>query len=310
MKDLPPLNALRPFIAVAAHGSFAAGAAELGLTEGAVRHHVGRLEKDLGCLLFDRGSNRISITPEGEAFARAVREGLNILELASARFAGEKEGKEVRIAAPELVVKEWLLPREASFNIRGSGVSLVYIMDNTRNLPPQHSQNPDLDLDGGEFDAAIRLAAKGAEWQGCDATPLFDERVYPMASRRLLDGRQPINGPSDLLRHVLVESHYRSGEWQKWFAALGIPVEPETLHVERQVTQDLVRASSVAGGGVALLNPILVKPYLDNGALVRLLDIPFDGRVWYFVTSRERRSAPEIRAVRDWMTDESRVVSA
>jgi len=89
MRPLPPLTALRAFEAAARHGNFVKAAADLGVTAGAVSHHVKQLETEIGKPLFVRRNNGIALTRDGrllfdevapalKAIARARDFGLDV----------------------------------------------------------------------------------------------------------------------------------------------------------------------------------------------------------------------------------------
>src|SRR5215471_7552831 len=69
---LPPLNALRVFAAAARHLSFTRAAQELHVTQTAVSHQMRLLEQHLGLPLFARRPRRLTLTPEGLAYAREL----------------------------------------------------------------------------------------------------------------------------------------------------------------------------------------------------------------------------------------------
>ena len=73
---LPPLNTLRAFEAASRHLSFTKAADELFVTQAAISHQIKTLEEALGIALFRRLNRAIMLTPEGQAFLPAVREGL------------------------------------------------------------------------------------------------------------------------------------------------------------------------------------------------------------------------------------------
>lgn len=64
---LPSLASLRSFEAVARHLSFTRAAMELNLTQSAVSRQIRALEEYLKASLLERGQQRVTLTPVGEA---------------------------------------------------------------------------------------------------------------------------------------------------------------------------------------------------------------------------------------------------
>ncbi|MBE6723886.1 MAG: LysR family transcriptional regulator [Ruminococcaceae bacterium] len=67
---------LETLLMVAEKQNFTQAAQALSLTQPAVSHHIASLEEELGAKLFQRGKNRLLVTPEGEIvlkYARRVR---------------------------------------------------------------------------------------------------------------------------------------------------------------------------------------------------------------------------------------------
>jgi LysR family transcriptional regulator, transcription activator of glutamate synthase operon len=61
-------------LAVAATGSFSAGAEEMYISQSSLSKQIMALEQELNCELFDRSRRRIALTPAGEAFLRHARQ--------------------------------------------------------------------------------------------------------------------------------------------------------------------------------------------------------------------------------------------
>ena len=78
-QQLPPLNALRAFEAVARLKSFTKAATELYVTRAAISHQIKHLEDYLGFELIERHNRSISLTPAGAAALPKLREGFNNL---------------------------------------------------------------------------------------------------------------------------------------------------------------------------------------------------------------------------------------
>ena len=79
---MPSLLALRCFESAARLENFARAADELHLTPGAISRAVRLLEEDLGVDLFERRSRRVFLTEPGRRLAKAVSEGLGLMNQA------------------------------------------------------------------------------------------------------------------------------------------------------------------------------------------------------------------------------------
>ena len=68
----PPLHLLRAFCTVARFGGISRAAEALHLTQSAVSKQVQELERWVGVALFERSRKRLSLTPAGERYEKAV----------------------------------------------------------------------------------------------------------------------------------------------------------------------------------------------------------------------------------------------
>lgn len=73
-----PIDLLRTLVAVVDLSSFTKASVQLGLTQPAVSTHIKRLQCLLGAELLDRSSQRINLTPQGEAVVSYARRLLSI----------------------------------------------------------------------------------------------------------------------------------------------------------------------------------------------------------------------------------------
>ena len=67
------LNQLRAALTVAEKGSLRAAARELGMSQPALTHNIGALERELGAVLFERHTHGMIATPVGEVFLRRAK---------------------------------------------------------------------------------------------------------------------------------------------------------------------------------------------------------------------------------------------
>src|SRR2546429_9907390 len=75
---------MNAFVRVAERGSFAAAAADLGVTPSALSKTVTRIEDRLGVRLLTRTTRRLALTAEGELFVARSRDILASIEAAEA----------------------------------------------------------------------------------------------------------------------------------------------------------------------------------------------------------------------------------
>jgi LysR family glycine cleavage system transcriptional activator len=113
---LPPLNALRVFVAAAEHLSFTRAATSLHLTQGAVSRHVQTLEEFYGTSLFIRQARGLALTAEGEALVKPARDAFQLLHEASEMLRLRQSGLRVRI--PPTPAMRWVLPNLPDFQTR------------------------------------------------------------------------------------------------------------------------------------------------------------------------------------------------
>src|SRR3954454_13833980 len=91
---LPSSNALFVFDAAARNGSFTAAAAELNVTQPAVRRVLGQFEEHLGVRLFDRTAGRAVLTEEGELLYRRVLDGYRRIDAGLIEIERRRKGSE------------------------------------------------------------------------------------------------------------------------------------------------------------------------------------------------------------------------
>src|SRR6266540_6558410 len=100
------LTQLKVLEAVARHGSVTEAAKELGYSQPAVSHHLGRLEAATGARVIQRVGRGIRLTPEGALLAGRATEILGRLESAAVELAahvGRRAGR-VRLAGFQTVL--------------------------------------------------------------------------------------------------------------------------------------------------------------------------------------------------------------
>src|SRR5258708_16380176 len=113
-EGLQPIQAVRAFVGAVRSGSFLAAGSAIGLSHGAVSHHVAQLEHAVGTKLFDRHRRGAVPTPDAEELARRVARSLDDLREAIADARGERH-RSVRVTLTPALAQRWLISRLSEF---------------------------------------------------------------------------------------------------------------------------------------------------------------------------------------------------
>ncbi|KRV63954.1 LysR family transcriptional regulator [Pseudomonas citronellolis] len=254
-RDLPPLNALRAFDAVARLGGVSQAAAELHVTHGAVSRQLRQLEEDLGVALLAKDGRGVKLTDAGRRLGEASGDAFERLRRVCAELRQAGGEAPFVLGCPGSLLARWFIPRLDRLN---------------RELPELRLQ---LSASEGELDPR-----RG----GVDATLLFaeppwpaDMQVFELAAERIgpvLSPRHPRFAelqraePRALLGEALLHTASRPQAWPQWALAQGLDAGALQLGQGFEHLYYLLEAA-VAGLGVAIAPQALVADDLAAGRL-------------------------------------------
>ena len=207
---LPPLNAVRAFVAAARHQSFTLAASDLHVTHSAISRQVKTLETYMGVRLFERRIRQVSLTVEGLQFFTQADAALQQIAVAAQSLMGKVPARVVKINVRPSFALRWLIPRLPDFVRRHPAIEPQVV---TTTLSPDKAMD--------SFDIAIRRGHDG--WPASiQLRPFLEDDVCVVASPILL-AAGAIDSPSRLSRLVLLWSKTRQGDWDAWssHAAIG-----------------------------------------------------------------------------------------
>ncbi|RTZ41617.1 LysR family transcriptional regulator [Candidimonas sp. SYP-B2681] len=292
---LPPLDALRGFIAVARRMSITQAANDLCLTQSAVSRQILALEKYLGTPVLVRKHRAIALTEVGERLMVLASPWMDRLSEFTESVRNNGHARPITITASFGVTALWLLPKLAAFQDANPNID-VRVAANNRIF--------DLKQEG--IDLAIRYAREADVPSG--AIKLFGERVAPIASKAV--AARAFKHPDALLKEVLLEydePHARPWlRWTEWLAASGMADAKPKAYLHCNQYNQLVQLA-IDGHGVALGRIALVLPMLADGRLVAMpIDKAGESDYAYWLIETQADARPEVAIFRKWLISEVR----
>lgn len=261
------LEDLNAFVAVARAKGFRVGARTAGVSASALSEAVRRLEGQLGVRLLNRSTRTVVPTEAGQGLLDRLAPALSDVEAALDVVNGfrDRPAGTLRLNVP----------------ISASRLILPAI------VPPFLEAYPDIQLDVAVDDRFVDVLASGA-----DAGIRYDDRLdqdmiaVPIgprmqgfaaaASPAYLARRGQPEHPRDLLTHACLRARFSSGSWVTWEFAKGsdvVRIDPTgPLAVQVGGGADLMVDVALAGTGIVYLFDDWLRPYLDSGALVPVLE--------------------------------------
>jgi DNA-binding transcriptional LysR family regulator len=286
------LNHLPIIVCVARHRSFAAAAAELGMSPSAVSHAVRTVEDRLATPLFARTTRSFSLTEAGVRFLADVEPALADIHQAIERSTaerGEVTGL-LRINALRVVLDMALIPILATLAQQHPRLTVEINADQTL-----------VDIVARGFDAGIRL--RRAVQQDMVTTRLTGSfKAILVASRNYLDASGTPQSIADLQQHNCIGIRLgESGaifEWELIDRKKPVVVKTSGTALVSDTMQALSLA--LAGVGIAYVAEPLARRYLREGSLKWLLPqsaTEYDGLFLYY--PKRASLAPKLRAFID-----------
>ena len=277
-----PFNALCAFEASARHLSFTRAGLELRVTQSAVSHQVKTLEDMLKVKLFRRLPRGLALTDEGLALMPVLTETFGRIRATLDQFADGHFREAVTVGSVGTFATRWLLPRVQAFRKAHPKVDLRIYTNNNR-----------VDIAGEGLDFAIRFG--DGSWHGTRAMELFSA---PQSAVCAPDIAGRLKRPENLRGEILLRS-YRTDEWERWFAEVGVAC-PKIRGPVFDSSIGLAEAA-VQGAGVALLPVAMFTTELKKRRLVR----PFKNEVTlgsYWLTSlKSKPETPAMKAFQGWL---------
>lgn len=286
-----PLNALRAFDAVGQRLSFTAGAQALNVSQSAVSRHILVLEELIGQKLFDRSSQRLTLTAAGLALLPEVSRSFDRLEhTINAVSINPEAGRPLRVHVPPSLLQQVVMPMIRTFHAENPQVRIDI------------SSSPVTGLPSSEIDMAIVFDRPNVDDRITDL--LWMVRVAPVCSpdvarRHAGKSLEQFLADNDLL-HSIIHGEPRGLLWTAFARQAKI-----TLDADRGLAFDTLSNAvnyAMSADGVALADIEMFAPEIAAGQLVVPFDTAMDdGFGYYLKLLPEDLSDPAIASFRSWL---------
>lgn len=254
---LPPLNAVRAFVAAARQLSFTLAAQELHVTHSAVSRQIRNLEDFLGVALFERQVRQVRLTPQGQRFFAEAAAALEQIGTAAQALLKSAPARTVRIDVRPSFAVRWLIPRLPAFVAAFPGVEPEVVTSTVR--PGEATQH---------FDVAIRRGL--SDWPAAvQVRPFLQDEAWLVAAPALLRAK-PVPDIRSLAAHVLLSSRSRGKDWEHWKTQANAPRMKPAGWLRFDHLHFVVQAA-VDGLGIALAPASLLTHDLRARRLRRVL---------------------------------------
>jgi LysR family glycine cleavage system transcriptional activator len=284
---LPPFKSIEAFVVAARALSFTEAASALHLTVPAVSRRIQALETELGVALFERTHRALQLTDAGDAYLSHLAPAVETIRRASDFLRGGSRARSLKISLPASLAANWLVPRLPGFHAEHRGIHLEL-----------QSMNGCADLDGSEADLAIWPGT--GTWPGLRAERLLDMDGYPVCGADYLARNPALRTVADLAAYPLLGIAGQQELWTEWLQAAGAAGPARIRHVFDNF--HLLYRAAASGLGVALGVDVIVRPYLDEGQLVRVFNMSFKPTKGYYVVCRDSDwTQRPISTFREWL---------
>ncbi|KLV40154.1 hypothetical protein SH16_02834 [Aeromonas caviae] len=291
---LDTLYLMRLLVAIVRCGSFAAAAAQLGITPSKASKDLRHLEQSLGSVLLSRTTRRVQLTDAGEL---AYRQADQMIALHEQLLDGLQRRRsalcgELRITAPDLWGEVVLTPVLLRFRADHPEVRIIADFSNTP-----------ADLLRDNLHVAFRSTELGT--QPYLARPIAVDDLVLCASADYLDRHPPLTTPQDLHQHSLITRSQEYGRHERW------PLLAQGREIPLEVAGELAFSSKKAihqgmrqGLGIARLPRYLVAAELAEGVVREVLpDYRPKGAHFYALYTQRRAESALVGHFLDYVID-------
>lgn len=252
------LDDLNLFRLVVENGSYTATSRKTMIPVATITRRIQALEDSLNLRLLNRHARKLSLTEAGERFFKECSPLLEKLSSTADEISDECRGAKgkIKISSPANLTKRMMMPMFIEFMRQYPDISLELT---TSHLADQ--------LDPTEWDVIFRVGPQRDS--SLIARKINEVKDILVASPGYLKQHGAPSHAEELINHSLLKG-YPLIKWQLTNnnGEYVINNDKGQFHAN---TLDVVRMTCSEGLGITLMPNVMLKEYLDDGSLVRVL---------------------------------------
>lgn len=259
--NLPSLNALAAFEAVARHESLTVAAAELGVTPGAVSRQIKLLETEIGVPLFTRSHKKVHCNHQARELQESLKKSFAHIGATIGNLRAQVDDSSFTLGSTTAFSSLWLMPRLNQFWKQHPHIRINHhLSDDTKET-----------LSDG-VDLSIRYESGKKSSQ--NVILLFRDEIYPVCSPRLAGQLDRVTTPEQLTSLPLLQLTHSDRSWTDWRAWLNhFNISAPLRELITYNNYIIALQAALDDQGIILGWDRLVKPLVEQGKLMRLTDI-------------------------------------
>lgn len=285
----PPIQYLTVLDAAARHLSFKDAGSELSVSGPAVAQQIKAFEHWLGRPLFIRHTRALSLTDEGEYYAKVAESVMKIHKRGYSEYIRRFEKQSMTISAPFFVAQELLMPNYLKFKDISANTELR--IETRMSL---------VDFSNEAIDAAIRFG--DGHWPDVDCIHLCDAYVSPVCSQSYLESHP--HSPTELSKIFQQRLIYAYPEINEWGPMLWDKGEKPLF--ENIVCDSYISSIKAASDGLGIALGIFpaANNWINQGRVVLPYNVEINtGKSYWFVCPKNTKEKPENQALYCWVKE-------
>lgn len=252
LDQLPSLNALKAFVAVAAQGSISLAAEQLHVTHGAVSRQVKLLENELGMALLDKCGRGVKLTDAGQQLYHGCQPAFQAIADSCRQLKQQQHDKPLVLACSGSILARWLIPRLQSLQQALPDLPLQLVTSAGDDNPQQQADLSLVFVDNPQTSAWL--------------IALEQERIGPILAPQLAQ-QLNLHSVQQLASQVLLHTRSRPQAWPDWAQRNGLSAQVLNMGQGFPHLSHLLEAVS-AGLGIGIAPEQLIRADLQHNRLL------------------------------------------